>query len=130
MSRRYFVRPGDVEPYSPANHRGTVNRRLIGRETVGARNLEVLHGTIEPGSGALPHAHRGIEQVCYVLDGRAVAEVDGQRQELVPGDCCFFPADVPHVLTAVGTTPLRLLVVYSPPYEEDPARALRSGGAA
>ncbi|XQU71034.1 hypothetical protein OJJOAM_003823 [Cupriavidus sp. H18C1] len=89
--RTYFVSLDDVPGYHPANHVGTLNRRLIGPETVGARHLEVVHGTIEKGKGALPHAHPGIEQVCYLLEGRALAEVGGQRRELGPGDCCFFP---------------------------------------
>jgi quercetin dioxygenase-like cupin family protein len=122
---RYFVRAADVAGYSPANHTGTLNRRLVGGENVGARNLEVVHGTIEPGQGALPHAHPGIEQVCYMLEGRAAAEVGGERQEMGPGDCCFFPADVPHVFTVVGDTPVKVLVIYSPPYEENPARGVR-----
>lgn len=126
MARKpYFVRLGDVPGYHPANHLGTVNRRLIGRETVGAQQIELLHGTIEKGKGALPHAHPGIEQVCYILEGRAVAEVDGQRQELGPGDCCFFPADAMHVFTVVSEEPARILVIYSPPYEESPERVIR-----
>ena len=125
MASRYFIRFGDVEPYSPANHSGTINRRLIGAETVGARQLELVHGTIEPGKGALPHAHPGIEQICYMLEGRAIAEVDGQKQELGAGDCCFFPADIPHIFTVIGDAPAKLLVIYSPPYEENPARVVR-----
>ena len=41
---RYFVRAADVPPYHPANHTGTVNRRLIGAENVGASQLEVVLG--------------------------------------------------------------------------------------
>lgn len=125
MSNSYFVRRGEAAAYQPANHSGTINRRLISPQTVGARHLEIVHGTIQPGEGALPHAHPGIEQVCYVLEGSAVAEVGGERAELTAGDCCFFPAGVPHVLTAVGDAPLKLLVVYSPPYEENPTRVVR-----
>lgn len=125
MPRRYFIRPDEVPSYSPRNHSGTVNRRLIGPDTVGSRNLEVLRGTLQPGKGAMPHAHPGIEQVCYVLAGRAVAEVDGQCRELGAGDCCFFPADVAHTFTAVGEEPVEILVVYSPPYEEQPDRVVR-----
>jgi len=33
---RYFVKAGEVEGYHPANHLGTVNRRVIGTESVGA----------------------------------------------------------------------------------------------
>ena len=121
---RYFVRAGEVPGYHPANHVGTVNRRIIGRETVGAQKLEVVLGTIEKGKGALPHAHPGIEQVCYVLEGRAHAEVGGETCELAPGDACFFPPDLPHVFTVVSDEPVKVLVIYSPPYEESPDRVV------
>ena len=55
---RYFVLATDVKPYSPANHSGTVNRRLIGQENVGARQVEVVLGVIEKGHGALPSPSR------------------------------------------------------------------------
>lgn len=122
MQARYFVRTGEPPAYSPANHSGTLNRRLVGPSVTGAKHLEVVHGTLQPGEGALPHAHPGIEQVCYVLEGAAIAEVVGQRRELGPGDCCFFPAGTPHIFKAVGDKPAKILVIYSPPYEENPAR--------
>ncbi|MHC5655977.1 cupin domain-containing protein [Stappia sp.] len=115
---RYFVREADVRTYSPANHSGTVNRRLIGRETVGAEQLEVVLGTIEQGQGAHPHHHDGIEQVCYMLAGQARAEVGGEETILNPGDTCFFPAGMEHVFTAISEEPVRVLVVYAPPYAE------------
>jgi quercetin dioxygenase-like cupin family protein len=123
---RYFVRQQEVPAYHPANHTGTVNRRLIGAENVGAKHIEVVLGVVEKGKGALPHAHPGIEQVCYLLEGRARAEVGGEACELGPGDCCFFPAGAAHVFTVVSDEPAKVLVIYSPPYEENPARAVRS----
>jgi quercetin dioxygenase-like cupin family protein len=122
---RYFVRAVDATPYGPANHTGTVNRRLIGPENVGAKNIEVVLGVIEKGRGALPHSHPGIEQVCYLLEGRARAEVGGEICELQPGDCCFFPPDMPHVFTVTGDQPAKVLVIYSPPYVEDPEKVKR-----
>jgi quercetin dioxygenase-like cupin family protein len=114
---RYFIRASEVPAYRPARHSGTVNRRLIG-DHVGARHVEVVLGLIDKGQGALPHAHPGIEQVCYMLEGRARAEVGGEVCELGPGDCCFFPADMPHVFTVLSEEPARVLVIYSPPYAE------------
>ncbi len=73
----YLVRQADVKPYSPANHSGTRNYRLIGPETVGARQVEMILGEIEKGKGAHPHLHTGIEQVCYLLEGTAHVEVGG-----------------------------------------------------
>ena len=118
---RYRVRPQDVRPYSPANHVGTRNLRLIGKETVGAKQVEMLIGEVERGQGALPHAHPGIEQVCYLLEGAARVEVGGESFELGPGEACFFPADVPHVFTATSER-AKVMVIYAPPYEEDPKR--------
>jgi quercetin dioxygenase-like cupin family protein len=122
----YRVRPSDVKPYSPANHTGTRNYRLIGPETVGARQVEVLLGEVERGKGALPHAHPGIEQVCYLLEGTAHVEVGDEKFEMRPGEACFFPPDTMHLVT-VTSERARILVIYSPPYGEDPSKATRHG---
>lgn len=121
----WIVREQDVVGYSPANHNGTVNRRLISPETVGSLHVEVLLGTIEKNQGALPHAHPGIEQVCYLLSGSATVEVEGERGDMLPGDCCYFPPDKKHTFTVTSETPARLLVIYTPPYEENPERVVR-----
>jgi len=123
--KSYFVRPEDVPVYGPANHTGTANRRLIGPETVGARQLEVVLGTLQKGGAALPHAHPSIEQVCYMLEGRARATVGGESREIGPGECCFFPADAPHSFEVVSDEPVKVLVIYAPPYGEDPAKVVR-----
>jgi quercetin dioxygenase-like cupin family protein len=125
MAGRYFINAGDVEPYSPANHTGTVNRRLIGPETVGSETIELLEGLVEPGQGALPHAHPGLDQVVYILTGTARAEIDGQSREMGPGDAAFFPKGMPHIFTVTGDTPARVLVIYTPPYMENPTQAVR-----
>jgi len=102
---------------TPDDHVGTVNKRLIVAETVGARRMEVILGIVEgpEGGGSLPHQHSGVEQANYVLEGRARVEVAGQVQELGPGDMCFFPANTDHAFTRIGDEPLRVLVIYSPP---------------
>jgi hypothetical protein len=51
---RYLVREKDVQGYSPANHHGTVNKRLVSQTNVGAQHMEVVLGTLEKGGGALP----------------------------------------------------------------------------
>jgi quercetin dioxygenase-like cupin family protein len=126
MTSRYFVRAADVPPYHPANHTGTTNRRLIGPENVGATNVEVVLGVIEKGRGADPHAHPGMEQVCYLLEGTALAEIRGERCEMKPGDACYFPAGEMHKFTATSEKPVKVLVIYSPPYGESPDKVVRA----
>jgi quercetin dioxygenase-like cupin family protein len=125
MSSRYHVRQSAVPAYSPANHEGTRNQRLIGRDNVGARNLEIVLGTILRGRGAMPHAHPGVEQACFLLEGTAHVEVGDDTFEIAAGEACFFPPDTQHVFLATSPT-VRVLVVYSPPYEENPERVIRA----
>ena len=121
---KYRVRQSEVTPYSPANHTGTKNFRLIGPDTVGAKQVEVLVGELERGKGALPHAHPGIEQVCYLLEGEAHVEVGGDKFEMKPGEACFFPPEAVH-LFIVTSEKAKVLVIYSPPYGENPAKVIR-----
>ncbi len=121
---KYHVRQGDVKPYSPANHHGTNNFRLIGPETVGATQLEMLVGEVERGKGALPHAHPGIEQACYMLEGSADIEIGGEKFVLARGEACFFPADQMHKVT-VTSDKAKILVMYAPPYLEKAENARR-----
>jgi quercetin dioxygenase-like cupin family protein len=126
MKRRFFVRAADVPSYHPANHSGTTNKRLVGAENVGAKNVELVLGVIAKGRGADPHAHPGMEQVCYLLEGSALAEVGGERCEMQPGDACYFPAGAMHKFTATSDTPVKVLVIYSPPYGESPEKVVRA----
>ena len=122
---KWIIRESNVQGYSPANHEGTVNKRLISPETVGSKHLEVLLGTIESQQGALPHAHPGIEQVVYMISGTADVELDGEKGSMQAGDCCFFPPDKKHIFTVTSKEPARIIVIYSPPYEENPDRVIR-----
>ncbi len=121
---RHIIRAEDVEAYNPANHLGTTNRRLIGKETVGASNVEVVLGVVTKDGGAQPHLHPGIEQVVYVLEGKAHAEVGRESGDMGPGDICYFPPDTTHSFTAISDTPVKCLVIYSPPYQESPERGV------
>jgi quercetin dioxygenase-like cupin family protein len=116
---KYHVRQSDVAPYSPANHDGTRNFRMIGPETVGAKQVEMLIGEVDRGKGAHPHAHPGIEQVCYLLEGTAHVEVGGEAFEMKAGEACFFPADQTHVFQATSEK-VKVMVIYAPPYGENP----------
>lgn len=120
MKRNYFVKGADVKPYHPANHTGTTNYRIIGSDTVGKTGVELILGVIEGGQGAIPHAHPGIEQVCYLLSGTATATIDNEELHLSAGDACYFPPDMVHTFTVTSVEPARVLIIYTPPYGESP----------
>jgi quercetin dioxygenase-like cupin family protein len=119
----YILRPADVAPYSPANHSGTNNHRLVAPRVNGARFMEVIYGDLERGGGAAPHAHPGMEQATYIIEGEGTLTVDGTVHKISAGDLLFFPPAVFHEVH-VTSSRLKLLVIYSPPYGEDPAKVI------
>lgn len=112
--------------YAPANHTGTRNRRIISADTVGARYLEILIGNIEKGPGAHAHAHPQLEQLGYMLQGHGHSTVNGRTAEAVPGSWSYMPRGTMHSFTVDSDEAARLIVVYAPPYGENPALTVLS----
>jgi quercetin dioxygenase-like cupin family protein len=118
------VRAGDMPSYTPANHAGTKNTRLVSEALNGARHMEVILGEVEKGAGVSMHAHPGMEQAQYFLEGEAEVVVDGRKYQARAGDLCFFPADVFHSVR-VTSERMKVLIIYSPPYGESPEKLKR-----
>ncbi|MFC2016487.1 cupin domain-containing protein [Chloroflexota bacterium] len=110
----FLVRPEQLSAYSPALHSGTINRRLIGNETVGAKNMEIVLGEIESTGLAQTHYHDVAEQAFYLLEGKCLVELEGKSDEMKPGDIAFFTPGQRHKVIPVGG-PIKILVIYSPP---------------
>ncbi|MGA2041934.1 MAG: cupin domain-containing protein [Roseiarcus sp.] len=121
----YVIRASEQPSYSPANHTGTKNYRMVGPQTNGAKYMEIVLGDIERHEGSPAHAHPDLEQAVYVLEGEAIAGIDGVDHHVRAGDMMFFPPRVFHSIRAL-TERIKLLVIYSPPYGEDPAKVIRS----
>ena len=128
MKSQYVIRQSDIAGYSPANHTGTFNQRLIGKETVGARKMEVLIGTITKTHGALAHAHPSLDQAGYILEGEGLVESDQGHRVLRTGDWALFPLGMPHRFTVLSDV-LRTVVVYAPPYQENADASIPCDGA-
>jgi quercetin dioxygenase-like cupin family protein len=119
----YVIRAAEMESYSPRNHTGTRNTRLVGPTVNGSKYLEISLGEIQRKEGSPAHAHPDLEQAVYILEGEAIAGIDGVDHHVKPGDMMFFPAHVYHSIQVL-TEKLKLLVIYSPPFMDDPAKIL------
>jgi quercetin dioxygenase-like cupin family protein len=122
--RHYVVRATEQPSYGPANHSGTRNTRLVSAALNGAERMEIIVADVERGAGVSMHAHPGMEQAQYILEGEARVEVDGEVHHVGPGDMLFFPEGVFHAVT-VTSARMKALVVYSPPYAEQPEKVVR-----
>ena len=58
------------------------------------------------------------------LKAKAIAEIDGKEHHVRAGDMLYYP---PHVFHSIKVTSerIKLLVIYSPPYGEDPAKLIK-----
>ncbi len=121
---RYVISPQATPAYSPANHTGTSNQRIISHASVGARHVEVLIGTIVKGHGAQAHAHPTLEQASLILEGFGAGERDGVQVEVRTGEWLFNPIGSFHKFTTCSDRPVKVLVIYAPPYAENPEAAI------
>lgn len=87
--------------------------RSTGETTNGAFGL-LEHWDVPPGFGTPYHVHRAEDEAFYVLEGRLAVVCDGKWMELGPGGYAFGPRDIPHGFKVVGSSPARMLVLWSP----------------
>ena len=81
-------------------------------ESDGRIDFAVATDKLEPGATTGRRAS-GSEQVLMVVDGAAIAYVDGEETELSSGSSVLIPALVPHEIENVGDSTLRLITAVS-----------------
>jgi mannose-6-phosphate isomerase-like protein (cupin superfamily) len=113
--KRFVTHLRDLLPYFPPGHSKTTNYRLLSPGPSGSDRFEVVLGQIEFEGQADPHAHDELEQAVFVLEGRGVAEIEGQQEEIGPNDLIYLPEGVRHRIAAMEGPPLKLLIIYAPP---------------
>jgi quercetin dioxygenase-like cupin family protein len=109
MSR--FVTTGDIEREQlDWGGLGWISRP----ELTGAKQLTVIDVSLEPGFGHDFHKHPEQEEVIVVQSGRVEQWLEGEKQELGPGEAVYIDADVVHASFNVGDATARLTVTLGP----------------
>jgi quercetin dioxygenase-like cupin family protein len=104
------LRPSEIK----AAERGGGARTIpLVSKRVGSTSL--LNGitSFEPGAAIPLHKHNCEESV-MILEGNAIAEIDGVEHALGPLDTTWLPADVPHRFrNASDSEPMRIFWTYA-----------------
>lgn len=109
-----IVHADDLPAYAPPGHTGTRNVRLVGPDFCG--RFEMVLGRLEPGGLAEAHAHEDHHQVVYILAGEGEVRLGGDPAVTCgPGTVIRIPPGLVHEVRVVGSVPLELIVLYSPP---------------
>ena len=69
---------------------------------------------MEPGQIAQLHSHDLGHEVFLILEGRAAFEIDGETQELGPGQMCIALVDQSHSVRVVGNEPMTMYLSVTP----------------
>jgi putative monooxygenase len=104
------LRPSEI---TPAERGGGARTIPLVTKKIGSTSM--LNGitSFEPGA-AIPLHNHNCEESVMILEGRAVAEIDGVEHELGPHDTTWIPSDVPHRFrNASDTEPMRIFWTYA-----------------
>ena len=75
--------------------------------------------TLRPGEEIGEEVHEGTDQVLAFVAGTGEAVIAGERQTVRPGSIVVVPGGTRHNFINTGSTPLRLVTVYTPPEHAD-----------
>jgi quercetin dioxygenase-like cupin family protein len=87
--------------------------RSTGETTNGAFSL-MEHLTMPPGFASPYHVHHLEDEAFYVLEGEVAFVCDGKWSKAGPGGYVFGPREIPHGFKAIGTAPVRMLILCAP----------------
>ncbi|MEA3537104.1 cupin domain-containing protein [Rhizobium sp. CC-YZS058] len=110
MKQAAILRPKELK----TNDRGG-GARTTPLVTRGCGSTSMINGitAFDPGAAIGLHKHNCEESV-MVLDGTAIAEIDGVQHRLEANDTTWIPADVPHrFINASDSEPMRIFWTYA-----------------
>lgn len=110
MTEPAILRPSALPETDRGN--GARTTRLVTRA---CGSTSMINGitAFDPGAAIGLHLHNCEESV-MVLEGEAIAELDGTQHRLGAGDTTWIPAGMPHrFLNASDTNPMRIFWTYA-----------------
>ena len=69
---------------------------------------------MEPGQSAQLHSHDLGHEIFLILEGRVEFEIEGETEELGPGQMCVALADQPHTVRVLGDEPMTMYLSVTP----------------
>lgn len=95
---------------------GSELRPLIDRTTSDITQCSLAEEILPPGCAVIPHHHREIEEIYYIVSGRGLMTVGDETREVEAGDAVYVPRGHRHTLANTGVQPITLLVACGPAF--------------
>lgn len=103
------------EPFTTKD--GSTIRSLLDLSNAPVKEQSLAEATLEKDLLTDRHYHKLSEEIYYVLEGKGLMEVDGDRSELGPGDAVLIPAGAWHQIRAIEA--MKFLCCCAPPYAHE-----------
>lgn len=97
-----------------------IHHWLSSPESTGSDQLITVRVEVEPGNGHPFHRHPNMEEIIYVLSGKAEQWLEEESRILESNEAVFIPEDVIHAtFNASEDEPLEFLAILSPANDLD-----------
>lgn len=83
-------------------------------DITGSEDLIVVRVEVGPGEGHPFHVHPDMDEVIYILSGRAEQWIEKEKKILESGESVFVPKKMVHATFNAGTEPLQFLAILGP----------------
>jgi len=107
---------------------GSEIRSILDRTNSTAANQSLAETTLPAGAETEEHYHPQTEEIYYVLRGRGLMTLEGEKREVRPGDGILIPPGTSHRIRNIEGEPLVFLCCCSPPYSHQDTILVSSSG--
>ncbi|NJE75744.1 cupin domain-containing protein [Thermococcus sp. ES12] len=80
------------------------------RKLIGEKSAQIFYVILKPGERLRRHT-TPVDAFLYILKGRAIVEVGGERVEVKKGAAVYLPKEVPHAVSNEGSLDMAFLVI-------------------
>ncbi len=96
---------------------GSQIRSLLDLSCAPVKNQSLAEAVLPAGGATMRHYHRESEEFYFVTRGNGLMEIDGETQEVGPGDAILIPAGAWHGISSPDG--MAFLCCCSPPYSHE-----------
>jgi len=105
----------EQKPFTTAD--GSTIRSILDATNAPVEKQSLAEASLSEGGATQRHYHQLSEEIYFILEGSGSMEIDGEQQEVGPGDAILIPATCWHQITA--KTAMRFLCCCSPVYSHE-----------
>ena len=98
---------------------GSEIRELLAHRNSSIANQSLAEARVPVGATTEAHFHIKTEEIYYITHGVGRMEIEGEIQNVAPGDAVAIPPGARHRITNTGSEILRLLCCCAPCYEHE-----------